>query len=187
MKAAKFTTLCPSAATLALALCSAVAAAAAPDYGVGRPATPDEIKLWDIDARADGTGLPEGKGTVAEGKKVFNTWCIGCHGPEGQGGIKDRLVGGQGTLATDKPIKTVGSYWPYAPTLFDYIHRAMPYPLPGSLSVDDTYSVAAYILFLNGIVPEDVMLDQKTLAAIRMPNRDGFLPEAEFVHFTNSR
>src|SRR6516225_10517668 len=102
-------------------------------YDFGRPATPQEIKLWDIDVRPDGTGLPDGSGTVADGKKVYTQNCEACHGPNGEGGIKDRLVGGQGTLASDKPLKTVGSYWPYATTLFDYIRRAMPYVSPGSL------------------------------------------------------
>ena len=100
-------------------------------YEFGRPATPEEIKLWDIDVRPDGKGLPQGSGTAAHGKEVYQENCEACHGPNGEGGIKDRLVGGEGTLASDKPIKTVGSYWPYATTLFDYIRRAMPYPTPG--------------------------------------------------------
>jgi S-disulfanyl-L-cysteine oxidoreductase SoxD len=135
----------------------------------------------------DGAGLPQGAGTVAQGKSVYENNCEACHGAKGVGGIKDRLVGGQGTLATDKPIKTVGSYWPYATTLFDYIRRAMPYTNPGSLSADDTYSVAAYLLYLNGILPEDGKLDRATLPNIRMPNRDGFIPEKEFVHFATPR
>ena len=105
----------------------------------GRRATPDEIKLWDIDVRPDGKGLPEGGGSVEHGRSVFEENCSGCHGDKGEGGIKDRLVGGQGTLASAMPVKTVGSFWPYATTLFDYIHRAMPYQAPGSLSVNDTY------------------------------------------------
>ncbi|OKO89021.1 cytochrome C [Bradyrhizobium sp. NAS80.1] len=149
-------------------------------FDFGRPATPDEIKLWDIDVGPDGKGLPDGAGTVAQGKQVFSDNCAACHGDNGQGGIKDRLVGGQGTLASGMPVKTVGSFWPYATTLFDYIHRAMPYPTPGSLSTDDTYAVTAYILSLNGIVPADAKLDKASLPKIRMPNRDGFVPEAEF-------
>ena len=149
-------------------------------YDFGRPATPDEIKLWDIDVRPDGKGLPEGSGTVAQGKQVFADNCAACHGDNGQGGIKDRLVGGQGTLATDKPIRTVGSFWPYATTLFDYIHRAMPYPTPGSLSNDDTYAVVAFILSLNGIIPADGKVDRASLPNIKMPNRDGFIPDPEF-------
>jgi mono/diheme cytochrome c family protein len=153
----------------------------------GRPATPDEIKLWDIDVRPDGKGLPVGSGTVAHGRSVYEENCSACHGENGQGGIKDRLVGGQGTLASDKPLKTVGSFWPYATTLFDYIHRAMPYPAPGSLSTDDTYAVAAYILNLNGILAADGKLDQGSLPKIRMPNRDGFIPEPEFREMMNSK
>jgi mono/diheme cytochrome c family protein len=154
-------------------------------YDFGRPATPAEIKLWDIDVRSDGKGLPEGSGTVAHGKSVYEQNCQACHGPNGKDGINDRLAGGQGTLASDKPIRTVGSFWPYATTLFDYIHRAMPYQAPGSLSVDDTYAVAAYILNLNGILPEGAKLDKETLPKIKMPNRDGFIPEPEFRKITN--
>lgn len=152
-------------------------------YEFGRPATPDEIKLWDMDVRTDGKGLPEGSGTVAHGKVVYDENCEACHGPNGQGGVKDRLVGGEGTLASANPVKTVGSFWPYATTLFDYIHRAMPYPAPGSLSADDTYAVTAYILSLNGIVPEDGKLDKETLPKIKMPNRDGFIPDPEWRKF----
>jgi cytochrome c len=149
-------------------------------YDFGRPATPEEINLWDIDVRPDGKGLPEGSGTVAHGKDVFAENCAACHGDKGQGGPKDRLVGGEGTLASDNPIKTVGSFWPYATTLFDYVHRAMPYQAPGSLSVDDTYAVAAYILSINGILPADGKLDKATLPTVKMPNRNGFIPEPEF-------
>jgi S-disulfanyl-L-cysteine oxidoreductase SoxD len=149
-------------------------------YDFGRPATSDEIALWDIDVRPDGRGLPPGSGTVAQGEQLFAENCAACHGDKGVGGIKDRLVGGQGTLNSNMPVKTVGSYWPYATTLFDYIHRAMPYQAPGSLSNDDTYAVAAYILSLNGILPADGKLDRDSLPKIRMPNRDGFVPEAEF-------
>jgi cytochrome c len=149
-------------------------------YDFGRPATSDEIALWDIDVRPDGKGLPRGSGTVAQGKQVFADNCAACHGDKGVGGIKDRLVGGQGTLTSNAPVKTVGSFWPYATTLFDYIHRAMPYQAPGSLSNDDTYAVAAYILHLNGILPSDGKLDPDSLPKITMPNRDGFVSEPEF-------
>jgi S-disulfanyl-L-cysteine oxidoreductase SoxD len=153
----------------------------------GRRATPEEIKLWDIDVRPDGKGLPEGSGSVEHGKSVFEENCSGCHGEEGVGGIKDRLVGGQGTLASGMPVKTVGSFWPYATTLFDYIHRAMPYQAPGSLSVDDTYAVAAYILSLNGIIAGDGKVDMESLPKIQMPNRAGFVPDVEFSKPTGSR
>jgi S-disulfanyl-L-cysteine oxidoreductase SoxD len=149
-------------------------------YEFGRPATAEEIKLWDIDVMPDGKGLPDGSGTVAQGKQVYQDNCEACHGANGEGGIKDRLVGGEGTLASSKPLKTVGSYWPYATTLFDYIRRAMPYPIPGSLSADDTYAVAAYILSLNGILPADGKVDKDSLPKIKMPNRDGFVPDAVF-------
>lgn len=163
------------AAALAFAFVSPVLA-----YDFGRPATSDEIALWDIDVRPDGKGLPPGNGTVARGKEVFADNCAVCHGDNGVGGIKDRLAGGQGTLKSDTPVKTVGSFWPYATTLYDYIHRAMPYQAPGSLSNDDYYSLAAYILSLNGILPADAKLDRESLPKIKMPNRDGFVPDPEF-------
>lgn len=184
---ATFATLFRNAGVLAVMLGCAQATLAQTDYGVGRLATPAEIKLWNIDVRPDGAGLPDGKGTVAHGKTVYETYCLACHGPGGQGGIRDRLVGGQGSLATDKPVKTIGSFWPYATTLFDYIHRAMPYTAPGYLSIDDTYAVEAYLLNLNGILPDDATLDRASLLRIKMPNRDGFVPEPEFVHVRNSR
>jgi mono/diheme cytochrome c family protein len=163
------------AAVAALSISSSALA-----YEFGRTATPEEIKLWDIDVRPDGKGLPDGSGTVGHGKEVYAENCAACHGENGQGGIKDRLVGGQGTLASDNPIKTVGSFWPYATTLFDYVHRAMPYQAPGSLSVDDYYALTAYILSLNGILPPDGKLDKETLPRVKMPNRDGFIPDPEF-------
>lgn len=146
----------------------------------GRPAIPGEIKLWDIDIRPDGTGLPAGSGTAELGKGIFQQNCEACHGPNGQGGLYDRLVGGQGSLATATPVKTIGSYWPYATTLYDYIRRAMPYTAPGTLSDDETYALVAYLLNLNGILPADGKVDQKNLPAIRMPNRDGFIPDPVF-------
>ncbi len=166
---------------------AAIAATSALATDFGRAPTADEVALWDIDVRPDGKGLPQGSGTVDRGRTVFQENCAACHGDFGRDGIKDRLVGGQGTLATGKPIKTVGSYWPYATTLFDYVHRAMPYQAPGSLSVDDTYAVTAYILSLNGILPKDAALDQDSLPKVEMPNRDGFVPEPEFRTITNSR
>ena len=143
-------------------------------YGIGRAATPEEIAGWNLDIGRDGSGLPLGSGTVSHGHDVFVQQCAACHGEKGEGAVGDRLVGGQGTLATQNPVRTVGSYWPYAPTLFDYIRRAMPQNSPQSLSNDDVYAVSAYILSLNGLLPGDATLDAKSLAAIRMPNRDGF-------------
>lgn len=151
-------------------------------YDFGRTPTPDEIKLWDIDVLPDGTGLPVGSGAAAQGKAVYADNCAACHGEKGEGGPKDKLVGGQGTLATATPVKTIGSFWPYATTLFDYVHRAMPYPAPSSLSVDDTYSVVAYLLSLNGIIPADEKIDQVSLRKVQMPNRSGFIREPEFAN-----
>ncbi|MBR0874798.1 cytochrome c [Bradyrhizobium tropiciagri] len=146
-------------------------------FGIGRPATPAEIAGWNIDIGRDGANLPPGNGSVERGRTVFAEQCAACHGDKGQGGVGDRLVGGQGTLASPKPIRTVGSYWPYAPTLFDYIRRAMPQNAPQSLSNEDVYAVSAYVLSLNGVVPEDAVLDAGSLAAVRMPNRDGFVSD----------
>src|SRR5581483_5908267 len=158
---------------LAALMFSADADAQGP-YGIGRVATPAEIAGWNIDIGRDGSGLPPGSGTVSHGRDVFEQQCAACHGDKGQGGVGDKLVGGQGTLANANPVRTVGSYWPYAPTLFDYIRRAMPQNAPESLSNDDVYAVSAYILNLNGLLPDDATLDARTLAAIKMPNRDHF-------------
>jgi cytochrome c len=144
-------------------------------YGIGRSATPAEIAGWSIDIDRDGNNLPPGSGTVTHGREVFDQQCAACHGTKGEGAVGDRLVGGQGTLATPKPVRTVGSYWPYAPTLFDYIRRAMPQNAPQSLSNEDVYAVSAYILNLNGLLAADATLDAKTLAAIKMPNRSMFV------------
>ena len=165
-------------ALLAGAIAASGACAQAEEhFGIGRPATPQEIKGWDVDIGRDGSNLPPGSGSVARGRTVFAEQCAACHGDKGQGGVGDRLVGGQGTLATAKPVRTVGSYWAYAPTLFDYIRRAMPQNAPQSLSNEDVYAVSAYILNLNGLVPAEATLDAKTLAAIKMPNRNDFVPD----------
>jgi cytochrome c len=161
---------------LALSLAAAGGADAAPraPYGLGRPASAAQIAGWDIDVRADGAGLPPGRGSVGDGRAIYAVSCSGCHGQNGEGGYADALVGGKGTLATVKPVRTVGSYWPYATTLFDYVRRAMPYNAPQSLTDDQTYAVVAYVLFLNQIVPAGAVLDAKTLPGVRMPNRNGF-------------
>lgn len=160
----------------AAVVASALAARAqSPTYHVGRPATPDEIKAIDIDVRPDGRGLLPGRGTAAQGKAVFAARCVTCHGATGKEGPQDILVGGRGTLKTPKPLKTVGSYWPYATTVWDYVHRAMPFDRPGTLTVDEVYSATAYVLFLNGIVAEQDVLDEHSLPKIVMPNHDGFV------------
>jgi mono/diheme cytochrome c family protein len=158
-----------------LALAGATRAQAQAVYGIGRPATPAEIAGWSIDVDRDGNSLPPGSGSVSHGHEVFDQQCASCHGAKGEGGLGDQLVGGQGTIATPKPVRTVGSYWPYAPTLFDYIRRAMPQNAPQSLSNDDVYAVSAYILHLNGLLPADATLDAKMLGAIKMPNRNMFV------------
>jgi cytochrome c len=146
---------------------------AGPD--LGREVKPEEIAAWDITIPPDGSGLPPGSGTATEGGAVYFAKCAGCHGVKGMEGPADRLVGGIGTLASKKPVKTVGSYWPYATTLFDYIRRAMPYNAPRSLSNDEVYAVSAYLLFLNGIIAPEARMDAKTLPQVKMPNRDGFV------------
>jgi hypothetical protein len=162
-------------AVLALACATPVQAQSL--YGIGRSATPAEIAGWNIDIDRHGDNLPPGSGSVSHGHKVFDQQCAACHGGKGEGGIGDQLVGGQGTLATPKPVRTVGSYWPYAPTLFDYIRRAMPQNAPQSLSNDDVYAVSAYVLNLNGLLPADATLDARTLSAIKMPNRNMFVDD----------
>ncbi len=146
-------------------------------YGFGRTATEGEIKAWDIAIAPDGAGLPPGHGTVQKGRQIFLKKCAACHGPTGREGPMNRLMDGQGTLKTSKPLKTVGSYWPYATTLFDYIHRAMPFTAPQSLSPDEVYSLVAWILYQNKIIPEDAVMDAKTLPRVRMPNKNGFVPD----------
>src|SRR5215212_8605387 len=143
-------------------------------FGFGHPATAEEIAGWDIDVAADGTGLPLGSGTVAEGKALYDRLGAKCHGAKGEGDTAPALVGGIGSLNTDQPVKTVGSYWSYAPTLFDYIRRAMPADNPQSLTPEEVYALCAYLLFLNGIVPEDAVMDAQTLPQVVMPNHAGF-------------
>jgi mono/diheme cytochrome c family protein len=165
----------PRIAALAIfGLACVTPALAQSPYGIGRTATPAEIAGWNIDVDGNGNNLPPGSGSVSRGHEIFDQQCAACHGATGEGGVGDRLVGGQGTLATPRPVRTVGSYWPYAPTLFDYIRRAMPQNAPESLSNEDVYAVSAYILNLNGLLPADVTLDAKTLSAIKMPNRNMF-------------
>ncbi len=146
-------------------------------YGFGHAPTNSEIQRWDIDVGPTGDGLPLGQGTVSQGAAVFASKCASCHGATGQEGPKDRLVGGQGTLASQQPIKTIGSYWPYATTLYDYVRRAMPFNAPQSLTNDEVYAAIAWLLHQNGIIPADSILDAKTLPAVPMPNRNGFVPD----------
>ena len=144
-----------------------------PDLGV--EATPEEVAEWDISIQPDGEGLPPGSGTASDGAPVYTLHCFSCHGAEGSGQFNDVLVGGHGTLKGPAPRKTVGSFWPYATTVFDYIRRAMPYQQPQSLSDDEVYALTAYLLFLNGIIEEDELMNAQTLAKVHMPNRDNFI------------
>ena len=143
--------------------------------GLGVPATPAQIESADVSIGPDGAGLPPGSGTPAQGEAIFNTKCIACHGPQGSGTVNDQLVGGQGTLTSTTPVKTIGSYWPYATTVFDYVRRAMPYPTPHSLSDQEVYALTAYLLSLNGVIAKDAVMDAKTLPQVRMPNRGNFI------------
>lgn len=148
-----------------------------PTRGPNLGATPSAAMLaaMDISIPPSGAGLPVGSGTVADGQKVFEAKCQVCHGPKGVGKPADPLVGGIGSLASGKPMRTVGSYWPYATTLFDYTRRAMPTTAPMSLTNDEVYAVTAYVLHLNGIVPESAVMNAQTLPQVKMPNRDGFI------------
>jgi mono/diheme cytochrome c family protein len=164
-------------ASAVLLIAALPALAQSPTHGVGRAPTPEEVKAWDIAIGPDGRELPPGSGTADSGKAVYDAKCAVCHGPTGKEGPQDVLVGGKGTLNTAKPLKTVGSYWPYATTLWDFTNRAMPFNAPGSLTADEVYSVTAYVLYLNGIIGDRDVIDAKTLPQVKMPNRDAFVPD----------
>jgi cytochrome c len=163
------------AAALVAAVPLAAFAAPAPSPNLGRPATAAEVARVDISIPPDGTGLPSGSGSVAQGASLFAAQCQVCHGAAGAGGPMDRLTGGVGSLATPTPIKTVASYWPYATTVFDYIRRAMPLTAPQTLTNDQVYAVTAYLLSVDGIVPKDAVMDAGSLPKVVMPNRNGFV------------
>ena len=158
-------------------ICAAVPAFSAEAPRFGAPIAPGDLSSWDISIGPDGAGLPPGRGTPAQGEAVYLAKCQACHGEKGAGRPNDVLVGGFGTIASDRPaVKTVGSYWPYATTLFDYIRRAMPFNESKSLTGDEVYAVSAYILQLNGVIGTDDALDAQSLPKVKMPNRDGFIP-----------
>ncbi len=143
---------------------------------LGKAISPEDLTSWDISIGPDGAGLPPGSGTVKQGEAVFMAKCQACHGEKGAGTPNDRLVGGQGSLPGDKPpVKTVGSYWPYATTLFDYIRRAMPFNESKSLTSEEVYGVVAYLLNLNGVIPESETVNAQSLPKVTMPNREGFV------------
>ena len=152
--------------------------AMAEPIGLGRPATPDEVAAWNIDVRPDGVGLPEGSGSVAEGEPIFSERCAVCHGDFGE--AVDRwpvLAGGRDTLTSARPVKTIGSYWPYLSTVWDYVHRAMPFGDAQSLTNDETYALTAYLLYLNDMVDDDFELSRENFTEVVMPNAEGFYPD----------
>jgi cytochrome c len=152
-------------------------------FNFGRPATTEEIKKWNLDVRPDGTGLPLGEGSVSEGEILYSTKCAFCHGVSGQGGINERLVAyededfPQGIVACGFECRTIGNYWPYATTLYDYILRSMPMNAPGSLTFNEVYALSAYLLYLNNIVPDSTKLSASSLKEIVMPAHDKFVPD----------
>ncbi len=150
-------------------------AAEAGHYGYGQTATAEQIAGWDIDIRPDGMGLPPGGATPEDGEMLYEEICASCHGSFGEGvGRYPVLAGGEGTLTEARPEKTVGSFWPYASTLWDYIHRAMPFTAPESLTDEEVYATTAYVLYLNDLIEYDFELTQENLADVEMPNKDGF-------------
>jgi mono/diheme cytochrome c family protein len=153
----------------------AFAANAADAPNLGRAASPEEIAARDLIIAPDGANLPEGSGSVAEGAMVYAEKCAACHGANGNDGPMDRLHGGEGTIGTANPVRTVSSYWPYATTLFDYVRRSMPANAPQSLTNDEVYAVTAYVLSLGGVVDDDAVMNAETLPQVEMPNRDGFV------------
>jgi cytochrome c len=168
-----FTHKCLAALTLTVAAFAAVHAQRGP--GLGLPATPEQVAGWDLSIAPDGAGLPPGSGTAREGAAIYAQKCIACHGEDGVGTPNDRLAGGHGTIASAAPVKTVGSYWPYATTIFDYVRRAMPLTQPMSLTDGEVYALTAFLLYLNDIVDETDEMNAVTLPAVEMPNRGTFV------------
>lgn len=173
-----------SAAIIVVAGCAMsqveqTAMAPKPNVKFGKPISSADIAPWDIDIRtSDGKGLPAGRGTVAEGKAVYDAKCLACHGADAKGGpVYGTMVGGIGSFTTNARVLTPGSMYPYAPILFDYIRRSMPMDRPQTLTANEVYAVSAYILNLNGLIPPGAVMDQNTLAQVQMPNRNGFITD----------
>ena len=166
------------ASAAALLLLAGIARAAVESPNLGKLATPEEIAAYDIDVEPDGSGLPPGSGTAKQGEAVYARECQSCHGEKGEKGATLPLRGGAGTIGKPevKPLRTVGSYWPYATSVFAYIRRSMPFYNSKSLGNDDLYRVTAYLLYINGIIGEEEVMSQQTLAKVAMPNRNGFRP-----------
>lgn len=162
-------------AALALA---GLASAAPGRYAIGRAPTEAELRAADISIAPDGRGLPVGRGSTREGAALYQSLCAACHGTRGEGrGDFPALIGGRGSIGTATPVITVGSYWPYATTLWDYIRRAMPYLAPGTLTTDQVYALTAFLLDANGVITPDMILTDTTLPRVPMPNRDGFVSD----------
>ena len=143
----------------------------------GKPVSEADLAAWNIDIRTpDGLGLPAGRGTVAEGKKLYEAKCLACHGADAKGGaVYGTMVGGIGSFKGSPRVLTPGSMYPYAPILFDYIRRSMPMDSPQTLTANEVYALSAYLLNLNGLIPADAVMDAQSLTRVQMPNRDGFL------------
>jgi S-disulfanyl-L-cysteine oxidoreductase SoxD len=172
--------LLAAVAVLALAACATRQVAqptAPPGFRFGQPISEADLGLWNIDIRtSDGRGLPAGRGTAAEGKAIYDTKCVACHGPDAKGGaVYGTMVGGIGSFKTNARVVTPGSMYPYAPILFDYIRRTMPMDRPQSLTPGEVYALSAYLLNLNGLIPDTAVMDQTSLPKVQMPNRDGFV------------
>jgi len=163
------------AVATAAAMLGGVHAAAQQGPGLGQPISAADLAPWDISIQPDGAGLPAGSGTAAKGAEIYSVKCIACHGEKGAGQPNDRLVGGQGTLTELAQVRTIGSFWPNATTVFDYIRRAMPFQAPESLTNDEVYALTAYLLALNGIIKEGDEMNARALARVQMPNRNGFV------------
>lgn len=164
-----------SAAFAALAGAGLLPHLAVAQPGFAESATQADIDYVWLSIGTDGENLPAGSGTAAAGKPLYETHCAACHGLDGEGTLAQRLVGGIGSLDSATPVKTVGSYWPYATTLFNYLRRAMPYTAPMLLTNDNYYAITAYLLFRNDIIEEGTVVSRDTLPGIEMPNRDGFV------------
>jgi len=164
-------------AAVFLAACAS-SRAQSPKYNLGRTPTDEEIRAWDISVGPEGKELPPGSGNAVAGAKIYAEKCALCHGPTATEGkfLHGVLVGGKESLTTLEPMKTIGSYWPYATTIFDFVRRAMPFNNPGSLTADEVYSLTAFLLYRNDIIEEPTVIDAMTLPKVRMPNRDGFFP-----------
>ena len=144
--------------------------------GLGQALDLKTLSGWDIDISSSGQGLPLGSGISTQGEQIYSKKCQACHGENGTGGAANKLTGGAGSLTTSTPLKSIGSFWPYATTLFDYIRRAMPMNAPQSLTNEEVYALTAYLLSINGVIDKNMVIDASNLAKIKMPNANGFIP-----------